>query len=76
MPNGLTQFVRIEEFTGHNYRKTPKNKDTQKNFCKYPKIGSVLFYYRKMGPKNTDRIANSVDPDQTALFAKICLSKT
>ena len=40
---------------------TPK-----KTCCNYPKIGTVLFYCRVMGPKDVGRIANSEDPDQTA----------
>ena len=36
------------------------------NCCNYPKIGTVSFYYRVMGPKDADRMANSVEPDQTA----------
>ena len=48
------------------YRKDPKNSDTQKNCCNYPKTGTVLFYYRVMGPNDAERMANSVDPDQTA----------
>ena len=40
--------------------------DTQKSCCNYPKIGTVSFYYRVIGPKDADGIANSADPDQTA----------
>ena len=67
------------------YCKNPKNSDTQKNCSNYPKIRTESFYYRWIGPKDIDRIANSVDPDQTAplgavwsgstLFAQTCLSK-
>ena len=32
----------------------------------YPKIGTISFHYRLMGPKDADGIANSVDPNQTA----------
>ena len=39
-------------------RKNPKNLDTGKNCCNYPKIGTIL------GPKDADGMANSVDPDQ------------
>ena len=45
----------------------------------------MWFYEKVMGPKDADRMVNSVDPDQTAhleavwsgftLFAQICLSK-
>ena len=48
------------------YRKNPETSDTRKKCCKYPETGTVLFYYRVMGPKDADRMANSVDPDQTA----------
>ena len=73
------------DFTMPDYRKTSKISDTWKNGCNYPKIGTVWFYYRVMGPKDTDGMANSVDPDQTAplgavwsrstLFAQTCLSE-
>ena len=48
------------------YRKTPKNLDTQKKCCKCPEIGTVSFYYRVMGPKDADGMANSVGPAQIA----------
>ena len=54
---------------GHlTYCKNPKNSDTRKKCCKYPEIGTVSFYHIRvvMDPKDTDRMANSVDPDQTA----------
>ena len=38
----------------------------------------VWLCHRKMPPKGVNRMANSVDPDQTALvlnFAKTCLSE-
>ena len=65
------------------YRKNPKKSDTRKKCCNYPKIGTVLFYYRVMSPKDADGMANSVDPDQTqgtvwsgsTLFAQTCLSE-
>ena len=44
-----------------------------------------MFYYREVGPKHADGMANSVDPDQTpplgkvwsesTLFAQTCLSE-
>ena len=46
------------------YRKNPKNLDTPKNCCNYPKTGTVKFNYQVMGPKDVDRMANSVDLDQ------------
>ena len=37
----------------------------------------MWFYHGVMGPKDADRMANSVDPDQTApsLFGQTCLSE-
>ena len=37
-----------------------------KKCCNYPKTGTVSFYYRVMGPKDADGMANSGDPYQTA----------
>ena len=48
------------------YCKTHKNSDTQKIYCNYPKTG---LSYRVIGPKDADRMANRVDPDQTARLA-------
>ena len=50
-----------------NYCKIPKNVDTWKRCCNYPKIGTVSFYDRVMGLKDADGMANSVDPDQSSL---------
>ena len=55
--------VQLSVFLYCNY---PKILDTRKNCCKYPKIGSVSFFYTVMGPKDVDGMANSVDTDQTA----------
>ena len=47
-----------------NYQKTPKNSDTQKFVVitlKFEQGGFTV-----MNPKDADRMANSVDPDQTA----------
>ena len=49
-----------------HYRKNPKNSDTQKTAVIILNIRTESFYYRWIGPKDVDRIANSVDPDQTA----------
>ena len=62
------------------YRKNLKISDTWKSCCYHPKIGIVSFYNRVMSPKDADRMANSVDPDQTApvgstLFAQTHLSE-
>ena len=48
------------------YSENPKNSVTWKNCCNYPKIGTLSFYYRLMGPKDADGMAISVVPDQTA----------
>ena len=48
------------------YRKARKVSDIRKQCCNYAKIGTVSFHYRIMGPKDTDGMANSVDPYQTA----------
>ena len=45
-------------------------KHYRKNCCAYPKIGTLSLYYRVIGPKDADRMANSVDPDQT--WSKQC----
>ena len=35
----------------------------------------MWLYYRVMSPNDADGMANSVDPDQSALFAKAYLSE-
>ena len=67
------------------YRKFPKYSDTQNICCNHSKIWTMWLFYRVMSPNDTDRMANSVDPDQTAplgavwsesaLFAQTYLSK-
>ena len=65
-----------------------KNSDTQNICCNPPKIWTRWLYRRVMHSKDADKIANSVDPDQTAplgalgavwsgstLFAQTYLSK-
>ena len=60
------------------YHKYPKNSDTQKMCCNHPKNSAMWIYYR-ICPTNADRMANSVDPEQSycwpgsALFAQTCL---
>ena len=67
-----------------SYRKFPKYSDTQKNCCNHSKIWTMWLYHRVMSPNDADGMANSVDPDQTALgavwsgsalFAQTCLSE-
>ena len=48
--------------------KKPKNSDTRKICCNYPKRWTVWFYDRVMRPKDADRIANSVDPERSSLI--------
>ena len=36
-----------------------------KNCCNYPKIWTMSLFHRVMSPNDADRMANSVDPDQT-----------
>ena len=48
------------------YRKNPKNLDTRKICCNYPKSWTVWFHDRVICSKDADGMANSVDPDQTA----------
>ena len=48
------------------YRKFPKYSDTQNICCNHSKIWSMWLFHRVMSPNDADRMANSVDPDQTA----------
>ena len=62
------------------YRKILKNSDTQKIGWNHPKSWKRWLYFKEMRPKDTEGIANSVDPDQTvwscsALFAQAYLSE-
>ena len=67
------------------YRKFAKYSDTQKICCNHSKIWLIWLYHREMSPNDADRMANSVDPDQTAplgavwsgsaLFARAYLSE-
>ena len=67
------------------YRKFPKYSDTQKSCYNHSKIWTMWLYHREMSPNDADRMANSVDSDQTAslgavrsgsaLFAQAYLSK-
>ena len=68
------------------YCKNTKNLDTPKIICcNHPKIWTMLLYHRVMQPKDADRMADSVDPNQTVpseavwsgstLFAQTYLSE-
>ena len=59
-----------------NYRKIPKNSDTRKICCNYPKIWTTWLYSWEMCPKDVDGIANSVDPDQTAPLGAVWSGST
>ena len=49
------------------YRKVPKYSDSQNICCNHSKIWTMWLYLRVMSPKYADGMANSADPDQTAL---------
>ena len=57
----------MEEYTKHIWVtvKLLKIRTPEKICCNYPKTGTASFYDTVMGSKDVDRIANSVDPDQT-----------
>ena len=67
------------------YRKFPEYLDTKKICCNHSKIWTMWLCHRVMSPNNADRMANSVDPVQTApsgavwsgsaLIALACLSE-
>ena len=60
------------------YRKNPKILDTLKFAVITLKVEQDGFSLRVMHPKDAERIANSVDPDQTAgsaLFAQTYLTE-
>ena len=48
------------------YHKNFKYWDTQTSYCSCPYYKTVLFYDEVMPPKDVERMANSVDPNQTA----------
>ena len=54
------------DFCKNLYRKFPKYSDTQKICCNHSKIWTMWLYHSVMSPNDADRMANSVDPDQTA----------
>ena len=49
------------------YHKFPKYSDTQNICCNHSKIWTMWLYHRVMSPNDADGMANSADPDQTAL---------
>ena len=77
-------FEKDKKYKKTVYRKNPKNLDTRKNYCNYPKFWLIWIFHGVMHLNIADRMANSVDPDQIAppavwsgstLFAQTCLSK-
>ena len=57
----------LKEQSIQGYRKFPKYSDTQNICCNHYKIWTMWLYHRVMSPNYADRMANNVDPDQTAL---------
>ena len=57
------------------YRKVLTFLDARKLCCNLPKIQEKRPNLWVFSQKDANGIANSVDPDQTALFAQTCLSK-
>ena len=53
------------------YRKNSKNWDTWNNYHNCPTIGTVGFYRAVLCSKDTDRITNREDPDQTAPWGAV-----
>ena len=45
--------------------------NTRTNCCNYPEIVKMHFYHRIMHPEDADRMANRVDPDQTAAVGAV-----
>ena len=64
-----------------SYCKKPKNSDNWKHCCNHSENWTMWICCRVMCPNNADEMANSIDPDETAvwsgssLFAQTCLSK-
>ena len=48
------------------YCKNSNNSNTRKTAVIYPNVLTMWFYLRVMPPKDADKMANSVEPDQTA----------
>ena len=51
----------------NSYRKVPKFSDARKLRCNLPKIQTKRLNHRVFSPEGAYGIANSEDPDQTAL---------
>ena len=59
-----------------NYCKFPKYSDTQNICCNHSKIWTMWLYHTVMSPNHADRMANSVDPDQTAPLGTVWSGST
>ena len=78
-------YTGVNQWKKNCYRKFPKYSDTQKICCNDSKIWTMWLYCRVMSRNDADRMANSVDTDQTAplgavwsgsaLFAQAYLSE-
>ena len=53
-----------------NYRIFPKYWDTQKICCNHSKIWTMWLYHMVISPNDADRMAKSVDPDQTLIWVR------
>ena len=62
LPDSLNDFMN----TALDYRKNSKNWDTLNYHRDCPTNGIVAFYRAILRSKNSDRITNRVDTDQTA----------
>ena len=60
------EWTKLPQHEKQVYRKCPKYSDTQKICGNHSKIWTMWLYHRVMSPNDADRMANSVDPDQTA----------
>ena len=63
----ISQFpIQLSEDETGNYRKVPKFSDYRKLCCNLPKIQTKSPNLRVFSQEDTNGIANSEDPDQTA----------
>ena len=58
--------------THWQYRKNAKNLDTPKTWYSHPKLRTVSFYNRVMGPKDVEGMANSVSLVMRKPFFRFC----
>ena len=62
----MHSFMTLSDAT--SYDKTPKSLDIRNIYSNRPKIWRRWLYYSVMWPKDADRMANSVDPDQIWIY--------